>query len=640
MKRAMAVLATAGLLAVWGTTAHAQSPVVDLGLAPIDATPYPTLSAVVTAPRELNGQELGAGAVTVIENGIAQPTTLVRLPGNRLEVVLVVDTSGSMGGAAFASAKSAAGMFIARLPSDARVALVAFSSTPILASPLVQDRNVLLGAIDALQARGETALYDAVKLATTQFSGDPNSRRSIVVLSDGGDTASAISLGAATSAVTAADVRLDVVQLVTAESDLVALEQLASAGAGSVAPAANPAALAGVYDSLASSLADQYAISWRSTSHGTTQVTVRLEQSGVVAESKVTLEYPALPAPPPSSMPSAPTATDSNVIVAVPEAVVEPVAVGRWTLVLGAGCVALALFLLGLYAFAPRTRRLARGRLGTRHPTLADTSALSELVGRATASADAALERHGQRGALNDRLEQAGLALRAGEYVVLTLAGSAIGFAVGLVLSGLLLGVLLGAFAGAAAYLVPTVLRSRRRAEFSNQLPDTLQLMAGSLRAGYGLLQAVDAVGREAAEPTSTEFRRLVVEARLGRDVSDSFHSMTTRIGSNDFDWVVQAIDIHREVGGDLAEVLDTVAATIRERNQTMRQVKTLTAEGRLSAYILTALPIVLAAALRVVNPSYFKLLTFGPGLYISGVAIALLVVGAVWFRKQCQLDY
>jgi tight adherence protein B len=86
--------------------------------------------------------------------------------------------------------------------------------------------------------------------------------------------------------------------------------------------------------------------------------------------------------------------------------------------------------------------------------------------------------------------------------------------------------------------------------------------------------------------------------------------------------------------------VLDTVAATIRERNQVLRQVKTLTAEGRLSAYILTALPIVLAVALRLINPDYFELLTFGPGLVISGVAAALLVVGALWFRKLCQLVY
>jgi tight adherence protein B len=200
--------------------------------------------------------------------------------------------------------------------------------------------------------------------------------------------------------------------------------------------------------------------------------------------------------------------------------------------------------------------------------------------------------------------------------------------------------VLLAAAVGIAAHAVLKIRRSQRRRKFSDQLSDTLQQLAGSLRAGYGLMQAIDALAKESSEPTSSEFRRLVVEARLGRDVSSSLHSMAERIGTDDFEWVVQAIDIHREVGGDLAEVLDTVASTIRERNQVMRQVKTLTAEGRLSAYILLALPVVLAGALRLINPDYFVLFTSGPGLLLAGFAVAMLAGGALWFHKLCQLEY
>jgi Ca-activated chloride channel family protein len=206
----------------------------------------PDLSVLVTAPPELNGEELLPGSITVSENGIVQPSTLLRLPDDRLEVVLVIDTSGSMKGTAFASAKVAASAFIARLPLDARVALVAFGSTPLLASPLVEDRNVLLGAIQGLQPRGDTALYDAVVLATQQFSADVDSRRSIVVLSDGGDTASAVPLESATIAVATAGGRLDVVELVTSETDHAALDQLAAAGNGRVVLADDPAALAGI----------------------------------------------------------------------------------------------------------------------------------------------------------------------------------------------------------------------------------------------------------------------------------------------------------------------------------------------------------------------------------------------------------
>ena len=144
-------------------------------------------------------------------------------------------------------------------------------------------------------------------------------------------------------------------------------------------------------------------------------------------------------------------------------------------------------------------------------------------------------------------------------------------------------------------------------------------------------------MAREAPAPTGEEFRRVVLEIRLGRDLTDALHDMAGRVRTEDFRWVVQAIDIHREVGGDLAAILDTVGGTIRERNQLLRQVSALTAEGRLSAYILVALPFVLAFLLRMVNPGYFSLLTHGPGLAMTGVGIVMLSAGALWFRKLCQ---
>jgi tight adherence protein B len=223
---------------------------------------------------------------------------------------------------------------------------------------------------------------------------------------------------------------------------------------------------------------------------------------------------------------------------------------------------------------------------------------------------------------------------------VIVLSAMTATLAIGTLLVGPLLGLVLAGLTAWVCWLVPGRMRNRRRRQFSNQLPDTLQMMSGTLRAGYGLLQAVDALAREAPEPTASEFRRLVVEARLGRDVSASLDAMVARIASDDFDWVVQAIGIHREVGGDLAEVLDTVGTTIRERNQVMRHVRTLTAEGRLSAYILIGLPLLLALALRLINPEYFELLTYGPGLVMSGVGALMLVAGAFWFRKLCRLDY
>ena len=180
----------------------------------------------------------------------------------------------------------------------------------------------------------------------------------------------------------------------------------------------------------------------------------------------------------------------------------------------------------------------------------------------------------------------------------------------------------------------------RRRARFTEQLSDTLQLLSGTLRAGYGLMQAVDAVAKEGESPTGEEFRRVVVETRLGRDLTECLQALADRMGGEDIAWVVQAVDINREVGGDLAEVLDTVAATIRERAQIRRQVKALSAEGRLSAYVLVALPVFLIGVMSLTNRSYVGELTHGTGLVLATGGAALLAVGAAWLRRLCRLVY
>ena len=134
--------------------------------------------------------------------------------------------------------------------------------------------------------------------------------------------------------------------------------------------------------------------------------------------------------------------------------------------------------------------------------------------------------------------------------------------------------------------------------------------MAGSLRAGHSLLRAVDSVSQEAEAPTSEEFSRIVNETRVGRDLNDALDEVAERMGSDDFTWVAQAIAIHREVGGNLAEVLDAVGHTIRERNEIRRQVKALSAEGKLSAIVLMALPFGVTGFISLTNPGYIAKFT------------------------------
>jgi tight adherence protein B len=201
------------------------------------------------------------------------------------------------------------------------------------------------------------------------------------------------------------------------------------------------------------------------------------------------------------------------------------------------------------------------------------------------------------------------------------------------------------ALAGAVvAGLAPTMalrMALKRRAEkLREQLPDVLTIMASSLRAGHSFLQALDTVAREIAQPAATEFQRVVAEIRLGRGAEDALEALAERVGSADFRWAVLAVNIQREVGGNLAEILDNVSDTLRERAMMRRQVRVLTSEGRLSAWVLTLLPIGIAMYLFAMSPEYIGLLfSTTIGYVMVGGAGILLLAGVLWMRKIVNID-
>jgi tight adherence protein B len=161
------------------------------------------------------------------------------------------------------------------------------------------------------------------------------------------------------------------------------------------------------------------------------------------------------------------------------------------------------------------------------------------------------------------------------------------------------------------------------------------------MRAGHSLLRAIDASAKESDAPMSEELSRIVNETRIGRELGESMTDVSERMASEDFGWITQAIEIHREVGGDLAEVLDHVGETIRDRNQIRRQVKALSAEGRMSAVVLMGLPIVLFFALIFINPQYSKTFTSTvPGYLMLGVAAIMLTAGGFWLSRLVKAKY
>jgi tight adherence protein B len=243
-------------------------------------------------------------------------------------------------------------------------------------------------------------------------------------------------------------------------------------------------------------------------------------------------------------------------------------------------------------------------------------------------------------------LERADLPVRPGEWAVLRGVAIVVGVAGGLVLMhGGSISTFIGACLGAGVGVIGPAFflkfaASRRAKKFEAQLPDVLTLVASSLSTGFSLLQALDAVARDATEPSAKEFARALAETRIGTDLNDALEHLADRMDSSNLRWTGMAISIQRQVGGNLAETLRSTAATLRDRQSLIRHVNALSAEGKLSAYILIALPIGVFVYMLGVNKAYVELLwTTLIGIGMLSAGLISLGIGVFWMRKVVKVE-
>jgi tight adherence protein B len=242
------------------------------------------------------------------------------------------------------------------------------------------------------------------------------------------------------------------------------------------------------------------------------------------------------------------------------------------------------------------------------------------------------------------QLARADLKLTISEYAALHVIGIFGGFLVGyFVLFGQQL--VMGVVAAFVGFFAPRIFVARKTAtrliQFENQLPDTIGLWVNALRSGYSVLQSMEAIARDAPEPTSTEFRRVVQEVQLGIDMEDALEHLLNRLDSEDLDLVITAVNIQREVGGNLAEILDVISHTIRERIKLKGEIRVLTAQGRITGYLISFLPIVLALFLYTINPEYMGNLFENQmcGWPLLGCGLALIGIGFAVVQKIVDID-
>ena len=267
-----------------------------------------------------------------------------------------------------------------------------------------------------------------------------------------------------------------------------------------------------------------------------------------------------------------------------------------------------------------------------------------ELVDRLLkpAAENLSLRRRGQgKPTIGEDLARAGLNISAPEYLLIRIGAVALGGVIGLLRFGISIGpVILAVIAFFLPPLVVAFLQRRRLQQFNEQLASMLQLLSNSLKTGYAIDRALETVAAKSQPPVSTEFERVTTEITLGTSVEDALSSLLLRINSPDLEFIVTAILLHVRVGGNLAEVLDNISDTLRDRLQTKRDMSVLTAQSRASASIITGLPILLALGLYVFVPGYYAPMTSTwIGYAMLGFAGFMILIGNLLIRRMTALE-
>lgn len=586
---------------------------------------FPERTFAVTLPKEV---ALKPGLIRVFENGAlvgrVAITPMGGATGGDFGAVLLIDASNSMKGAAIAGAIEAARAFAERRKPNQRLSLASYNDSTEILLPFTTEAQRIDEALSVPPELAYwTRMYDAIEEVVSVIREEKLQYSAIVLLSDGQELGSNSTLEAATSAARDAGVRIFTVALMSRFFDSSTLRSLAERTGGEYFEASSPNALVGIYRRLGTQLANEYLLQYKSFAGPNEDVAVRVTVRGIEGAGQTRYRAPklALPgAPPPAYKPSA----------------LDQVIQSPLTMLLLAAVVAALLGLTATATVKPRSTGL-RKRLGA-FVTVVDpgagkrqTTALSEKVLSGT---ERSLQKTKWWVAFKEELEIGEISLPAEQIAVLTVLGT--------VVTAWITAVFFSTIFVVAALFVPLLVRTfirykaeRQRRAFADQLPDNLQVLASALRAGHSLIGALSVVVDDAPEPSRREFRRVVADEQLGVPLDTAITSIAVRMRNRDLDQVALVARLQRETGGNSAEVLDRVAETVRERAALRRLVRTLTAQGRMARWIVSAIPVLLVIIISFLNPEYMKpLFNRTAGQILLVVASLMVISGSLVIKK------
>ena len=618
MKPILSLLAAAlGTLMLCGAAAGASA---ELQIAPVTRLPFPERGYVLSIPK---AADLDARSVEVRENGLRVSGVRVdplASSGLRFGVVLALDASDSMAGAPARAALESARAFVGRRTATEEIGIVAFNSEISVVRDLTRDGAALRAALTTQPplAYG-TRIYDALTRALGLLQDAKLSSGAIVLLSDGADIGSTRPLAEVVAAAEKQRVRIFTVGLRSGAFDPKPLRAIADRTGGSYAEARSATELAAIYEQLGEQLAGEYLVRYRSAARPMSQVEVSVRVAGA---GRTTAAYVV---PRPSLLEPFHRSPVSKFLLSNGSALAISLVFGLLV------CALLLVLVRGpKTTIVDRVQTFASGKVGARADHAATAALLAATRNRYTGGWWAQLERD---------LELARMTVTPRQVV-----GMALGGTVAFALLALAVSVpILAVFGLMTPFLARAVIQRKLKAvrnEFADQFPASLQVLASALRAGHSFNGALGVVVDNAHEPARSELARVVQDDRLGVLPEVAMRRLARRMANRDIEQVALLAELQRTAGGNSAEILDTVVATVRERAEIRRLVRTLTAQGRMSRWILTALPVVLALFLWVSNPDSMNSFVSSNVGQIALVAATLMVVaGSLVIQRIVDID-
>ncbi len=609
----------------------------------VETGKYPKVNLYINFSEDsrLGALDLDAANFNITENGQqveGLDVSRVSQVEEPIGVVLAIDTSGSMRGQPMEDAKNAAIVFMEEMRPIDEFAVVGFATDVTTYIDFTSRRQVLARAVMDMEAEGYTALFDGILLGLDQFEKRKDlEHRYMIVLSDGEDTISKLGADDVVSRAESSGVPIYSVVLQSYEFNPDDLLRISAASGAEMMLTTRSEELTSLYRDISRKIRNQYKISYTSfwPNSETIQVSLNISEAGLYGEGKADYINPFY-APPPTTI--------------VRESMHPFLGWFRlwWVrLILYAAIfLGIILFIYILASLVMPSSKLVKTRTEfygyKSRKAQEDDEGKKKIGGRLVSLVSKAASKRGFIEYFDLKLERAGMSIRASEFITLHLVLVIISIlGIYLFTANILLTLLVVFVIIFAPFMIIDYRTQKRLLKFNEQLPGTLQLISGSLKAGYSFNQALAMVVEETDAPMSYEFKKVLSEIRMGLAERGALENMSRRLDTEHFRWVVMAVNIQREVGGNLVEVLETIASTIRERDTVLRQIKALTSEGRLSAIILIALPIVVAAFISFTNREYISmLLTNVLGLIMIGVSALLMIAGIVWILKIVRVEY